>query len=176
MSNQLSRPGGRMTVDQLLSWAEEMCSRLDDEELDLDEAQALVDEVATSFEEKADAIVYVRRRLKADAEFLRAEAKRLNKRAASIERNLVQVNNLLLRLTQGWERETGQRRIKTPLVTVSLTQTPWRLVETDYASDPPEEFLETSVKIKRAELKQALQDGLELQGWSVTRGETVTVR
>lgn len=120
----------------------------------------------------ADAYVYVIRKLEADAEYLKKEKQRIERRQKSLENNAKYMKETLR-----WAMHlSGDPKIKTAKNTISLRTTQKVVVDVE----DPDELLDKYVRIKKeanlTAIKEDLKAGKVVEGAHMEDSESLIIR
>ncbi len=124
-----------------------------------------IPELELALEEKVEGYHAVARYWMDIAEGAKAEAKRLNARAARFVKRTNALGDHLLEAMQRADR----RKIVTKTVTASIRKGSQRVEITD-ESKVPDEFIKSNPEIKKAAIKLALKDGRDVPGARIATG------
>ena len=136
-------------------------------------ALSYLDDLALQEAEKTDAIGYVMRRAKADAEFLKGEEQRLAARRHAIENAQQRMKMRLLNVMN----EHGVRKLKGASTTLYVRQSDVVEIRCD-PSELPDAYVNKATVYQpvRDAIKEALAGGATIPGVSVVTRESVAMR
>lgn len=117
---------------------------------------------------KGEGYVYIQKQLKAQAELLRAEAKRLTERAKQYETSAEKLAETLL------ESVIAHGQIRTALVTISSRKS--KSVSITDENAIPSEFLRVKYEPNKTAIKEALERGDEVEGAAIVENYTLQIR
>lgn len=139
-------------------------------ELD-DELEARLDAVDLAMGEKVDACLCLEAEMRAEADAMAAEAKRLAERGKRRGAEADRLREYVARSV----RDSGARKVVGARFTAWLQLSPPRLV---LADDVPEEWCETRVTVspRKDDIKAALKAGTVLNFARMEQGETLRVK
>lgn len=161
-----------MTLYELTSQFAELMELASDPEVPSDVLADTIEGLEGDLEEKADGYAKVIRSMRADADSLKTEIKRLQDRKKALE-------NGADRLTQALEyamRSTGQTKLKTKLFSFGIQKNP-ASVDIEEGAFIPEEFLiQQEPQVNKKGLLEALKAGKKFAGISLKQTEGVRIR
>lgn len=130
--------------------------------------------ITGAFEDKAVAYVQVAKQIEADAEVIDAEIKRLSERKASYKKNAQLIKTRLVDAM----KETENLKLKTPLYTIWVQDTPSVKIEGDDAGKVEAQYVHEERKLiadKKA-IAAALKDGKEVKGATLVYSSSLRTR
>jgi hypothetical protein len=142
--------------------------------LTVDAEKTLIDFLAKS-EDKLYACMTVIRRLDAEAEFIRAEEKRLAERRKGYETAVERIKDLAAALLEAREKLGEEPKVKTPQYTAWLQETESILAPEDI-TDWPAEWTRTKVEPDKRAALAALKAGTSKPGFCISRKRGVRFR
>lgn len=164
-----------MTLYELTDQFRELLDMMEDPDVDIDAVLDTADAVEMDFNDKADGYAKVIFTLKAEAEVIDAEIKRLSARKTAKE-NLAK--QMTVRLQNSMET-TGKVKFKTPEFSYNIQNNPASVVmdEPDVFK-LPEEFLKyKDPEIDKKAVKAALERGDDLTGIAhLEQGRSLRIR
>ncbi len=152
---------------QLLQMAE-------DPEMDAEALEGTMDAIGGMIEDKAENIAKVAQQLSATSSAIDAEIKRLQGKKKTVDGNHDRILNML----EGAMKATGKTKFKTLLFSFAIAKTPAKVVlDEAYIENIPEEYLRyKEPEVDRAKIKEAIQNGEELEFAHLEQGETLRIR
>lgn len=135
---------------------------MDDPDVDADTVLDTIEGVDGEIEIKADGYAKVIAQLNADAEALKKESERLNKRRTTIENNITRLKSALQMAMQA----TGKTKFKTELFSFGIQKNPPSVVidEPDIGKIPGIYLVLQKPQIDKSKLKEDLKNGVNLSG------------
>lgn len=141
------------------------------EELDPQVLQDTLDSIKEEIDSKAENIAIVRNQMQNDIAFTKQEIERLTKRKKAIENNEKALKEYLLQQME----LAGIKKIKGKYFDIS-TRKNVSLNVSDESHIPSEFFDEQKPKLRKTDLKNALKNGLEVDGVSLEQTESLMIR
>jgi len=140
---------------------------------DMETITELYNKLEEQLELKADSVRVVLSKLKSDTEFLAAEIKRLQQRKKSIENNADSLKSLLM-----WTFEkAGIAKLKTAKATFYFATTKSLQISDEVQlSTLPSEYVQTEYKADKKALKEAIENGVVIDGVHIAENETLRIR
>jgi len=133
----------------------------------------LYNQLEEDLEQKADSVRIVLAKLKSDTEFLAAEIKRLQQRKKSIENNADNLKSLLMWTLQ----KAGIPKLKTAKATFYFaTSKSLQISDEMQLSSLPSEYVQIEYKADKKALKEAVENGVVIDGVSIAENETLRIR
>jgi len=133
----------------------------------------LYNQLEEDLEKKADSVRIVLAKLKSDTEFLAAEIKRLQQRKKSIENNADNLKSLLMWTLQ----KAGIPKLKTAKATFYFaTSKSLQISDEVQLSSLPSEYVQIEYKADKKALKEAVENGVVIDGVSIAENETLRIR
>lgn len=164
-------------IDKRMS--EIMLLEEDEELVDLDTGEVVtvkeaLERLEMERETKIENAALAVKNLKAEAEAIKAEEDRLNKRRKAIENKAEGFKSYLI---AALVREDGtSEKIKTPRTVVSVKMNPAKVVISDEKLIPREFFREiVETKVDKSELREVLARGIAVPGAALERGRSVVI-
>ena len=149
----------------------EIATAEENEEL-IAQLEATLAELSPAIDKKRESYVHVIRSADAHAKALRDEAKRLTDRARQME-------NLAKRLTHALHQDmvnNGEVKAKAGLFQLRIANNPYRVKLSIPVEALPEEYREVSYHANTQMLRDALKNGIEVDGAELTRGTHLQIR
>lgn len=153
----------------------QLYAMMDDPDIDEDTVLDTIEGIDGEIEVKADSYAKVIAQLNADAEALKKESERLNKRRTTIENNITRLKSALQMAMQA----TGKTKFKTELFSFGIQKNPPSVImDEPYIENIPEEYLiPQEPKIDRAKIKEDLKAGKNLEGLAhLEQSESLRIR
>lgn len=136
-----------------------------------DEAiQELFNDIKTDLDNKLDNSQYVIRQLLSDAEMLDNEVKRLNAKKSALENRADNLKKMMLSAILASE----QKSIKT--LYHSFTTRKSESVNIINDNLIPRQYLAIKYEAKKADIKKAIKDGVEVEGCEIVSKDSLTVK
>jgi len=133
----------------------------------------LYNQLEEDLEKKADSVRIVLAKLKSDTEFLATEIKRLQQRKKSIENNADNLKSLLMWTLQ----KAGIPKLKTAKATFYFaTSKSLQISDEVQLSSLPSEYVQIEYKADKKALKEAVENGVVIDGVSIAENETLRIR
>jgi len=133
----------------------------------------LYNKLEEDLEYKAESVRVVLSRLKNDSEYLSAEIKRLQQRKKSIDNNTDNLKSLLMWTMQ----KAGVPKLKTPKATFYFaTSKSLQISDEVQLSSLPSEYVQIEYKADKKALKEAVENGVVIDGVTITENETLRIR
>lgn len=140
---------------------------------EVDTLSELYNQLELQLEDKADSTRIVLSRLKNDVDFLSDEIKRLQQRKKSIENNMENLKSLLMWTLQ----KAGIPKLKTAKATFYFATSKSLKIGSNIELDSlPKEFLQIEYKADKKALKEALDNGVIIDGVSIEENESLRIR
>ena len=143
---------------------------------DTDEVETLTElynQLEVALEHKADSTRVILSRLKNDSDYLALEIKRLQQRKKSIETNADNLKSLLMWTLQ----KAGVPKLKTPKATFYFaTSKSLNISESVDISKLPQEYVQLEYKADKKALKEAVENGVVIDGISINENESLRIR
>lgn len=143
---------------------------------DTDEIETLTElynQIEMALEEKADSTRVVLSKLKSDTDFLAAEIKRLQQRKKSIEINMENLKSLLMWTLQ----KAGISKLKTPKSTFYFaTSKSLNISSAVDIESLPGEYIQIEYKADKKALKEAVENGVIIDGVTIEENESLRIR
>lgn len=143
---------------------------------DTDEVETLTElfnQIEMALEEKADSTRIVLSKLKSDTDFLATEIKRLQQRKKSIETNMENLKSLLMWTLQ----RAGIHKLKTPKSTFYFASSKSLNISSDVDIESlPGEYIQIEYKADKKALKEAVENGVVIDGVTIEEKETLRIR
>jgi len=150
-----------MTLYELREEYKAVLAMMEDPDADMELIQDTLEGLDFDIEEKVEGYGTMLEQLESDIARLDAEAKRMQNRRIVIENRKDRLRENLLKAML----ETDKKSIKTDHYTVTVKQTPYRLVVDDPFGVPEEYYEPQPAKLDKTRLKAALQEQLEQNGF-----------
>jgi hypothetical protein len=150
-----------MTLYELREEYKAVLAMMEDPDADMELIQDTLEGLDGDIEEKVEGYGTMLEQLESDIARLDAEAKRMQNRRIVIENRKDRLRENLLKAML----ETDKKSIKTDHYTVTVKQTPYRLVVDDPFGVPEEYYEPQPAKLDKTRLKAALQEQLEQNGF-----------
>ena len=140
---------------------------------DMETLTELYNQLEEQLELKADSVRFVLAKLKSDTEFLAVEIKRLQQRKKSIENNADSLKSLLMWTLQ----KAGLPKLKTAKATFYFaTSKSLHINDEVQLSKLPSEYVQVEYKADKKALKEAVENGVVIDGVSIAENETLRIR
>jgi hypothetical protein len=140
---------------------------------DMETLTELYNQLEEQLELKADSVRFVLAKLKSDTEFLADEIKRLQQRKKSIENNADSLKSLLMWTLQ----KAGLAKLKTAKATFYFaTSKSLQISDEVQLSTLPSEYIQVEYKADKKALKEAIENGVVIDGVSIAENETLRIR
>lgn len=162
-----------MKLYELTNAINQVWDLVNNDEMDLEVLEDTLQSLEEEIEKKAEGIAHIMRQLDSEADYIKAEEKRLKERRDAVE-------NRKDRLKKYLEEQltlSGMDKVKTATVTVALQNNP-PSVFIENENFVPEQFVtvETIRKVDKKSLLQALKDGEMFDGISLKQGRSLRIR
>lgn len=145
---------------------------LEDNEIDLQTVLDTMESLNYEIEEKAENYAKIIRNLTSDIEGLKAEEARLYGRRKSLEGR---ITALKFNLEQSMNT-LDKKSFKTQLFSFNIQKNPPKLVVDENAVIPNEFFVEQAPKLDTTTLKDAVKNGLEIEGVRLEQTEGLRIK
>ena len=123
--------------------------------------------------DKLESVTYILREMDSDSEAMDREIERLKNRKQVLNNKYNRLKDYMLMCM----KVAGTTQIKTPLNTWSIRKTPPSLIIEDEDSIPTEFKSEVvKVQVDKKALKQAIKEGLELEGVRLESKESINIK
>ena len=140
---------------------------------DVETLTELYNSLETKLEDKADSTRVILSRLKSDSDFLTDEIKRLQQRKKSIETNMDNLKSLLMWTFQ----KTGIDKLKTAKATFYFASSKSLSISDNVdISKLPSEYVQVEHKANKKALKEAIENGVVLDGVTIIENESLRIR
>ncbi len=140
---------------------------------DVETLTELYNQLETELEHKADSVRVVLSKLKSDSEYLADEVKRLQQRKKSIDTNIDNLKGLLM-----WTfLKAGVDKLKAPKATFYFANS--KSLKIDSAIDIsslPKEYYTVEYKADKKALKEAVENGVVVDGISIEENTSLRIR
>lgn len=136
------------------------------------ELEATLAELVPAINKKRESYVHVIKSSQAHAKMLRDEARQLNARAKQME-------NLAVRLTDTLHadmQKNGEVRAQAGLFQLRIANSPPRLVLSIPSNKLPEEYTDVRIVADTLAIREALKNGIEIEGAKLVRGTHLLIR
>lgn len=163
-----------MTIYQLTEEYLNLIEALEDPEFEKDIISEMLQDAGDDLDKKIEDYGKVIKQLKADAESIKAESKRLADRAKTIENN----SKHLMDTLQSVMVATGKTKIKTELFTFGIQKNPASVVmdESNIDNIPLEFLVIQPATVNKSLIKEKLQAGEVLEFAHLEQGESLRIR
>ena len=167
----------KKTGYDLMREAAQLVAMLEESEGVLDEqSEAQLERWFEQFEDKIGAYWAVVKRLRSEAQFLKDEKGRIAKRQKALETHEKAINQRAFDLLKSEEAKSGERKIKKPEFTASLTTRKATVITDEEALLAVPEFRAEEVKVDKTALNLALKAGREIDGAKLESVEGISWR
>ena len=167
----------KKTGYDLMREAAQLVAMLEESEGVLDEqSEAQLERWFEQFEDKMGAYWAVVNRLRSEAQFLKDEKGRIAKRQKALETHVKAINQRAFDLLKSEEAKSGERKIKKPEFTASLTTRKATVITDEEALLAVPEFRAEEVKVDKTALNLALKAGREIDGAKLESVEGISWR
>ena len=140
---------------------------------DMETITALFNEIEENLEHKADSVRVVLSRLKNDSDYLASEIKRLQQRKKSIDNNADNLKSLLMWTLQ----KAGLAKLKTAKATFYFaTSKSLQISDAVQLLSLPKEYVQIEYKADKKALKEAIENGVVIDGVTIQENETLRIR
>lgn len=143
---------------------------------DTDEVETLTElynQLELELEDKADSTRIVLSRLKSDVDYLSDEIKRLQQRKKSIENNMDNLKSLLMWTLQ----KAGVPKLKTPKATFYFANSKSLQINSNVdIAQLPKEYIQFEYKADKKALKEAIENGVVIDGVTIDEKESLRIR
>lgn len=143
---------------------------------DTDEVETLTElynQLELELEDKADSTRIVLSKLKSDCDYLADEIKRLQQRKKSIENNMDNLKSLLMWTLQ----RAGIPKLKTAKATFYFATSKSVKINSNVKLESlPSEYIQLEYKADKKALKEALENGVILEGIEIETNESLRIR
>jgi len=140
---------------------------------DVETLTELYNSLETKLEDKADSTRIILSKLKNDSDYLTNEIQRLHQRKKSIETNIDNLKSLLMWTFQ----KAGIDKLKTAKATFYFaTSKSLSISDSIDISKLPNEYIQVEHKANKKALREAIENGVVLDGVTITENESLRIR
>ena len=140
---------------------------------DVETLTELYNSLETKLEDKADSTRIILSKLKSDSDYLTNEIQRLHQRKKSIENNMDNLKSLLMWTLQ----KAGIDKLKTAKATFYFASSKSLSISDSIdISKLPSEYIQVEHKANKKALKEAIENGVALDGVTITENESLRIR
>ncbi|TBL15260.1 siphovirus Gp157 family protein [Bacillus paranthracis] len=128
--------------------------------------------VEEAIETKAENIIRLVKNQEATVEAIKNEKKRLDARQKALENSNKRLKDYLFDSM----KVTGNEKIKTDLVTISIKKNPKSVKVTDITAIPALYFKEQEPTLDKKKVLDNLKKGIEIEGAEIQQSESISIR
>ena len=136
------------------------------------ELEATLAELTPAIDKKRESYIHVIKSSQAHAKALREESRRFAERAKQME-------NLATRLTDTVHQDmvdNGEVQATAGMFQLRVANSPWRVRVTVSAENLPDAYQKVSIDADTVSIREALKNGIDVEGAELTRGTHLRIR
>lgn len=160
------------TLYELTNEYAELLDMMEDPDVDPEVLQDTLEAIDGEIEDKADGYAKVMKTLDGDVAALDAEIKRLSAKKQTYKNNIDRIKQSL----EMAMRACDKPKFKTTLFSFSIQKNPAKVVIAKGAAVPAEFYDHPEPVINKTRLKDALKDGVVIEGVTLEQGESLRIR